>query len=222
MLRCEHCGVGLPGAPRACPLCQGALTGEPDETGRAFPDLPEGGSVIRRKLLSWIAFGTACMAAVCIAINLILPAGGGWSLFVAAGIASLWIDFGIMLKKWRNLPKSILWQVAVVSLIAYVWDRFTGFHGWSVDYVLPILCICAMIAMTVVSKIRKLHAQDYVLYLGLDCMLGLVSFVLILTGAVRVVTPSALCFASSLIFLAFLLFFEGKSVLDEIKRRTHL
>lgn len=222
MLRCEHCGIDLLGAPSTCPLCQSVPSGTPDETERAFPDLPMLDPVINRRLLSWIAFATACMAVVCIAINLIFPAGGWWSLFVTAGIASLWIDFGIMLKKWKNLPKNILWQVAVVSLIAYVWDRFTGFHGWSVDYVLPMLCICAMIAMTVVAKIKKLHIQDYILYLGLDCVLGIVSFVLILTGAVRVVIPSALCFASSLIFLAFLLFFEGKSLLAELQRRMHL
>lgn len=222
MLRCEYCKIDLPGTQASCPLCQGALTGTPDETGRAFPDLPAAGAVARRKLLRWIAFITACMAAVCIAINLAVPAGGRWSLFVVAGIASLWIDFGIMLKKWKNLPKSILWQVAVVSLFAYLWDRFTGFHGWSLDYVLPLLCICSMIGMVTLARIRKLHVQDYVLYLGLDCLLGLTSLALILTGAVRTTIPSALCFAGSLIFLAFLMFFEGKSVLEEIKRRMHL
>ncbi len=222
MLRCERCKVELPGNVSACPLCQGALTGEPDGSGSAFPELPASSGVVRQKLLSRIAFGTVCMAAVCIAINLSYPVGGGWSLFVVAGIASLWIDIGIMLKKWKNLPKSILWQVAVVSLFAYVWDRFTGNHGWALDYVLPVLCMCAMVAMVVIAKIMKLHAQDYVLYLGLDCLLGLSSLVLILTGTVHVVVPSALCFASSLIFLAFLMAFEGRTVLDEIKRRVHI
>ncbi|MEA5067763.1 MAG: DUF6320 domain-containing protein, partial [Christensenellaceae bacterium] len=116
MLRCEHCNIGLPGTPSACPLCQGALTGTPDGSGRAFPDLPKSGPSAHRRLLQWIAFGTVCLAAVCAAINLILPSGGMWSLFVAAGVASLWTDLGVALKKRRNLPKAILWQVTIMSL----------------------------------------------------------------------------------------------------------
>ncbi|HML49069.1 MAG TPA: DUF6320 domain-containing protein, partial [Clostridia bacterium] len=161
-------------------------------------------------------------AAACVTLNLILPSGGWWSLFVIAGIASLWTDFGIFMKKRRNLPKNILWQVAVVSLIAFFWDLITGFHGWSLDYVLPILASCAMIAMTVVAKARSLDTQDYILYLVIDCILGIVCFILILAGAVRVIIPSAISFGASLVFLAFLLFFEGKALWAEIQRRFHL
>ena len=222
MLQCEHCHVELPEAPARCPLCGSIPDGDPGEHDYRFPALPPAPKTISRVLLAWIAFSAICAAAVCITINLILPAGGWWSLFVVAGIASLWVDFAIMLKKRKNLPKSILWQVAAVSLIAYAWDRFTGFHGWSVDYVLPILCTCAMIGMTLVAKIRKLHIQDYILYLVLVCILGIVSFVLILTGTVRVVIPSAISFGSAILFLAALFFFEGKALWAEIQRRLHL
>ena len=221
MLHCDHCGVDLPGAPGHCPLCQNTPSGTPDSSGQVFPNLPAS-RPISRVLLAWSVFCSISAAVICVAINLVLPAGGWWSLFVMAGIVSLWVDFAIVLKKRTNIPKGILWQVAVVSIIAYFWDLFTGFHGWSVDYVLPILCTCAMVAMTLVAKIRRLHIQDYVLYLVLDCILGFISFVLILVGTVHAVVPSALCFASSVIFLAFLLSFEGKALLAEFQRRFHM
>lgn len=222
MFRCEYCNIDLPDAPSRCPLCQNTPTGLPCGGERRFPILPASKKAASRTFLALIAFGTVCAAVICITINLILPAGGWWSMFVVAGIGSLWMDFAVMVKKRRNLPKSILWQVAAVSLIAYMWDRFTGFRGWSVDYVLPILCTCAMIAMTLVAKIRRLHIQDYILYLVIDCILGPISFILILVGAVHVVIPSAVCFGSSLVFLAALLFFEGRSLWTEIQRRLHL
>lgn len=222
MTRCERCRVELPDAPRRCPLCQGFPEGETGGSNSRFPVLPTPEGTVSRILLVWIAFGTVCGAAICVTVNLILPDVGWWSLFVVAGMASLWADFSIVIKKRKNLPKSILWQVVAVFLIAYVWDRFTGFHGWSLDFVLPILCTCAMIGMTLIAKIRRLHIQGYILYLVMVCILGLVSFVLILTRAVRVVIPSAISFGSSIIFLAALLFFEGKALWAEIQRRLHL
>jgi hypothetical protein len=143
-------------------------------------------------------------------------------MFVLAGIASLWIDFALVLKKQKNLPKSIIWQVIVVSLIAFLWDIFTAYKGWSREFVLPILSVSALLALTVVAKARRLDIQDYILYLMIVCVFGIVSFVLILTGAVRVVIPSAINFCVAVVFLAFLLFFEGKALWAEVQRRLHL
>lgn len=222
MLHCEHCKVDLPGNPGRCPLCQNAPVGTPDNAESRFPDLPSPKQTMDRIIFIWAAFASVCAAAICITINLISHVGGWWSLFVVIGIASLWIDFYLMLKNRKNLPKNILWQVAAVSIIAFLWDFFTGYRGWSLDYVLPILCTCAMVAMTVIAKIRRLDIQDYILYLVIDCILGVVSLVLILTGVTRVIIPSAISFGSSLIFLAFLFIFEGKALMAEIQRRLHL
>ena len=74
-------------------------------------------------------------------------------------------DFAMLYRKRRNFAKSILWQVAFVSAIALLWDFFTGFHGWALDYVLPILCVSAMISIVLLANICKLHVQDYIIYL---------------------------------------------------------
>lgn len=222
MLKCEHCNVTLQGNPKQCPLCLNKPVGMPDQEGERYPLLHEVPPGISRTLRRWVAFGSICAAIICVTINLSQPEGGWWSLFVLAGIASLWIDFLIVAKKRRNLPKSILWQVTIVSSMAILWDVFTGFYKWSLNYVLPILCTCAMVAMVLVAKIRRLHIQDYILYLVMDCILGLISFVLIVTGAVSVVIPSAISFGSALIFFAFLIFFEGRALWAEFQRRMHL
>jgi hypothetical protein len=56
----------------------------------------------------------------------------------------------------------------------------------------------------------------------ISCVFGIVSFVLILTGAARIVIPSAINFCTAIVFLAFLLFFEGKALWAEAQRRFHL
>ena len=221
MLYCKNCKIRFLGTYKRCPLCQGDLTGEADETGNVFPSIPPH-TETNHALMVWLSFGSVATAAVCIAVNLILPSGGWWFWFVVGGIGSFWVSLMLVLKKRKNIPKTILWQVGTLSVLAYFWDRCTGFQGWSLNYVLPILCTCAMVAMSVIAKIRKLNIQNYILYLIIDCVFGLLSFALLVIGKITVIVPSAICFASTIIFLAALLFFEGKALSAEIQRRFHL
>lgn len=221
MLTCRNCKIILSGKYRCCPLCQGDLEGTPEAAGNVFPVIPVRRNA-HRALSAWLAFGSVAAVSVCVAVNLILPSGGWWFLFVVCGIVSVWISLALVLKKRRNIPKTILWQVGVLSILAYVWDRFTGFQGWSLNYVFPILCTSAMLTMSVIARIRKLDIQNYIFYLIIDCVFGILSFTLLVMGRISVVIPSAVCFASTIIFLAALLFFEGKALLAEIQRRFHL
>lgn len=221
MLRCNSCNVDLPGTPKQCPLCKGELTGKGDGGENVFPPRLASQKLFSKKILAITAFVSVCVSAVCIAVNLIFPAGGWWSLFVLAGLFSLWADFAMLYRKRRNFAKSILWQVAFVSAIALLWDFFTGFHGWALDYVLPILCVSAMISIVLLANICKLHVQDYIIYLIIDCVLGVSTLILILTGVLHTVIPCAVCFCASVIFLAALLFFQRKALWAEIQRRFH-
>lgn len=221
MLRCKNCKVGFSGKYKRCPLCQGELTGETDETENVFLPISQHGKE-DHVLMTRLAFGSVAAVAVSTAVNLVLPSGGWWFLLVVGGIVSFWISLILVLKKRKNIPYTILWQVGVLSILSYCWDRLTGFHGWSLNYVFPILCTSAMVAMSVIARVRKLNIQDYILYLIIDCVFGLLSFALLVMGKVTVMIPTAVCFASTVIFLAALLSFEGKALLAEIQRRFHL
>lgn len=222
MQRCEHCGVTVRGRAQICPLCQNLLTGINSDAEYIFPKKTPPKPIVSLHALTWLGFFTVCAAAICVCINLILPAKGWWSLFVVAGFFCLWADFGLIMRKRRNLQKTIVWQVAFISIIAYLWDRFTGHHGWAVDYVLPIMCTGAMVSMFLLARIQKLQIQDYILYLGMVCILGLGALILILTDTVRIAIPMAICFCTSVAFLAFLIFFEGRVLKAELQRRFHL
>lgn len=219
MLYCENCKVHLSGKHMRCPLCKGKLTGEADGAENLFPVIP---AHIDHAMLMRLSFGSVVVAAVSFAVNLILPARGWWSLFVLFGIVSFWASLALVLKKNRNIPKTVLWQVGALSLLAYIWDYFTGFRGWSLNFVLPILCTSAMVAMSVIARIKKLDIQNYIFYLVINCVFGILSFTLLVIGTTTETIPSAVCFASAIIFLAALWIFQGKVLRDEIQRRFHL
>ena len=95
MLYCEKCGVYLSGSMERCPLCQGAVTGQPEED--AYPPLPETarpyGLTVRLAGLL-----TAAALTVCAAVNYCFPEGGWWFLFVAAGLVSKIVGCGAAAK----------------------------------------------------------------------------------------------------------------------------
>lgn len=222
MLRCERCKVYLPDNPKKCPLCGNPISGTADEGESFFPVLTEIRRSFIKRLIRWFAFVSICVVLICLSLNIFLLNNSFWSFFIIAGIGSFWLDFIMLTKKYKHSVKNILWQTATLSIIALLWDIVTGFRGWSVDFVFPILCICSMSAIFLYSNIRKLHIQDYIFYILINCVLSIVSLVVSIVMTREMIIPSVISFIASIIYIMVLLFFHRRSLSDEIRRRTHL
>lgn len=218
MKKCEKCSVKIADTHQICPLCQDDLIGE-DSHQIVYPIIN-----IKKDFLSsflrFIAFTSIASIFICLAIN--LSVGGTWWLYVAAGVASGWMVTGITLKTRHNVPKCIMWTTGLLTILAIIWDFSTKYKGWSIDYILPIACCCAMFAIAIVGRIKKQRIEENIAYMIIDILFGITSMLLLLIGVVNVAYPSAICVAVSAISLTGLLVFEGKSVLAEIVRRTHM
>jgi len=209
------------GTIRICPLCQGPLSGKADPAEDVYPNIPLSGK-LSAPLLRLLFLAAAAAAAVCGASLLCAPQYGWLALSILAGIGSGCLTVGIAVRKRKKPFKAVFWQICVLSLLAVAWDCGTGFRGWSLDFVLPILYACTMLAMAVAARLLHLQVQDYLVYLVMDILLGLLPLLLLLFGALRIVYPAAVCVAVSLILLAVLALFEGPALKGELLRRLHL
>lgn len=220
MKHCAHCRVDISGDPQHCPLCNNDLQGASDGPG-IFPEIP---LVLQKnkQFLRIIAFAMVAAAVICVLINLLRPEKGWWSLFVVAGIVSFWLSVLFIVTKRGNLHKTITWLTALWSIVALLFDLATGFHRWSINFVIPITCTCAMISMTLLARILKLDMRDYTIYLVIDAIFGIVSLFLLLFGELTVRVPSIICVGASVLSLAGLFIFEGKAMLEELQRRMHI
>ena len=218
MLYCENCKVSIRGNHDKCPLCQGDVIGEPNELN-AFPIIKE-----EKHLLSLILKITALITIVACAISVLINIGfgGKWSFYVIAGVITGWIVIWITVKMHGNITKNTIWLTVIISILSIIWDISTGYRGWSIDYVLPIICCFAMIEMFIVANIKRLKIEDYIVYLIIDILFGIIPLILLLIDLVKIVYPSLICVAGSIISLAILIIFEGKALKAEIVRRVHL
>lgn len=70
-------------------------------------------------------------------INFMMAGVLNWFWFAGAGCACAWLVVMVAYYKRRNILKNEMWQLLLISVIVILWDRFTGWKGWSVDFVIP-------------------------------------------------------------------------------------
>lgn len=221
MQNCTYCKVKIKGEHIVCPLCAGILDDKGDPKEDVFPYIPtiyqEFNLFIRVLILISIVAVVASFAA-----NIIFAKESRWSLLVAAGISCMWISLFFIIRKKNNIAKTILWQVGIISILSVIWDRSMGFIGWSIDYVIPSVCVLAMIVMAVGAKILKIGVRDLIIYLLIDAIFGFVPAIFIIFGWLNVIFPSVICVAASIISLSALILFEGDNMKVELKKRMHI
>ncbi|MFA6948492.1 MAG: DUF6320 domain-containing protein [Eubacteriales bacterium] len=221
MKHCDKCGVDVRGNSEFCPLCQGTLTGESEPVYSIYPHIE---TLYSKNRLFFKLTMTASVAAavVCAAINWMTRGHGWWSLYVLFALACFWIILRLAIRKQNNLPKYITVQIVVLSALACLWDAFTGWRGWSLNYFFPIASTVGVLSLLAISQIMRMRPADYIVYLIVDFLAGAVSFIFYLTGLCDIALPVVICVSCSIISMAAVVIFEGKNILSELEKRFHL
>lgn len=216
---CEKCRISVRGNREFCPLCQSRLTGE----GGPEP-FPAVKTIYRQYQLffKWLVFGTSAAAVTCVAVNLMLPETGVWSLFALLGLGCFWLIMYLAIRRKGGISRYIANQASIVAAGSVVWDAVIGWRGWSLDYVMPITFTVAMLAITVVARVLRSAASEYVASLVLIGFGGLIPLIFYFTGALHIEIPSLICVACSLILFVGLLVFEGGAMKYELSKRFHV
>lgn len=202
-----------------CPLCQCELTGEPEED--MFPRLPEPRfkSGFLKKLISFIAISSIV---ICLLTDYMLSGKPTWSLISSAGIVCAWLTTSLGIAYRKRILKNITLQLFLITALSVLWDMFMGWRGWSVDFVLPCACICAVVSIFIIAKVLKLNMGEYVLYLIIGGIYGFLPAICLAAGLVQIIYPSVICTGVDIIFVSALFIFRGKTTTDEIERRFHI
>lgn len=203
MQYCPKCKIEIRGNKSCCPLCQGQLTKEPENP--AFPTLHRskvtGFSIIRMAtflfLVLEIVMGTMGYLAEH-ELRHPLP----WVSLVMIGSVVAWVDLILAMYLRNNIMKIITFEVYVAMVIDYVIDRITGYHGWSVIWMIPATFFGLAIVTVCIGRIRKMRLEDYIFYLAVDAVLCMLQVVPILHGHNAFEWPAVICMACYLILAA--------------------
>ncbi|MBQ6809250.1 MAG: hypothetical protein IJP09_00910 [Clostridia bacterium] len=219
MKHCSKCKLDVRTNSEVCPLCQNKLTGENEEA--MYPTIP---TIYKKFELFFKIFFMASigLAVVCVATNLMFSPSNAWWPFAVFGIFCIWLSVFHIIKRRKNIPKTILTQAVISAVLCVIWDFWTGWHGWSIDFVLPIIFTVAMIGLFIVARCLKLKEQEYIMHFTTIVVFCIITVIFYALDITNIVIPSIICFSSGIITLAALIIFDGKSMKEELRKRFHL
>lgn len=146
-----------------------------------------------------------------------------WTLFTAGGVATMWIASSIGFFKRYNLLKNLMWQLLIGTIISFIWDALTGWHSWSVDFVLPIMSVGILFAMYAIAKAQKSPVREYLIYEIMAAGYGLIlPGILLLCKVVKRPTVSMFGALVCFLFLVGVLLFKGREFKEEMQKNLHV
>ena len=176
-----------------------------------------------KKVLQIFTF--CCIAAIVISMmtDIIISPGMHWSVFVAAGCATMWLTMAVGYVKRFNLLKNAAWQLLIMSGICVLWDLGTGWRGWSVNIGIPDICLLIQVVMLIISRIRSLSPREYMIYYVMAAVYSMIlPLILLVTGVIHYKTPSVICIGCSFLLLIGLILFKRKEFKEEMHKKFHV
>ena len=220
MKKCYKCDCIINSNVPKCPLCKSNIEDD-NKDESVFPIIPNmyAKHTLVLKLLLFISiFG--CV--ICFFINYIINKKIGWSWFVIAGIFSFWVTFITGIKRRHHFMRLLFAEVILLLVASILWDYFTGWHFWSVTYVLPFLCISYVTVLFFLRIFLKNIFRDYVIYIYVNSLIGLVPLYFILRNLLVVRWPSIVCIIFSIFSILALAIFNHRQMKNELERRLHI
>lgn len=225
MKRCHKCHIEVMGSITRCPLCQNELEKTQvieEESEDLYPRKIERqkDDTLAIKIIGFIVF---IISLISVFLNMILPYQNLWSPIVILIVGTIWLSIVIAIKYHKSLLKCLWQQMVIMTAVAIMIDFLAGKQGWSLTFVMPIVFTSSMIVMFFLSKILRLEVGDYMIYLLLDALFGLIPILVLLSPfEMSIRLPSYICILTSLISVVGLILFEGKAILNELKRRLYI
>lgn len=220
MKKCYKCNVNINSAGTTCPLCNSTIEEEVIEEN-VFPVIP---SMYTKNALFFklLLFASILGSIICTVINYIVSNKISWSLFVTAGIVSFWVTFITGIKKRNHFMKLLFSEVILVMIASILWDYFTGWHLWSLTYVIPFLSIAYISTLFFLRIFIKNVFKDYIIYIYINSLIGIIPLYFIFKDVVTNNWPSIFCVLFSFCSILSLAIFNHKQMKNEIERRLHI
>ncbi|MBE6148347.1 MAG: hypothetical protein E7167_02495 [Firmicutes bacterium] len=218
MKQCKKCNILLDVMTNNCPLCNSEI----DDIKNFKSSYPFISDIINKHFFRKIILFLVCLTSlIVLVLNYFLTPTIKWSMFVILQLFLSYYIFYNILNGRKKVIKSLLALNVIVSSISVFWDVYTGFHGWSTNYVLPSLCISYGAFMLLLRFIDYFAFRESSNYIYLNICLEFVPMILVYLGYAKL---NVLIYLSSIfcvLNLLILVIFDGSDLKEDILKKMH-
>lgn len=219
MSKCIKCNVEVNSVTNRCPLCNSELKKWKKEDS-IYPNKV---NVLNNALVKKIILLIMILCSVAtFAVNYFLTPNISWSLFVVIQIVIIGLIISRIMSGRNKVLKSLFTASFIICGISIFWDMYIGFKGWSLDYVLPSLCISYSIFVLILRIVNYLAFRENSSHIYLNIMLGFVPLILLFFNYINVPVLAYLSGILAFLNLLILLIFDWSDVKDFIMKKLHL
>lgn len=221
MKRCAICGAKLTGQRKICPLCGQTLDSSvTQEDFEVYPTVPI--RLTYRALNRIITLWGVVMLALLVVLKLTVLRRMPYFWPLCLGVAGLHVILLAGVRKWRNVPKSVMYASVACVLLSLALDLLTGWRGWSLNFVLPILGGgLESFFFALCLSVRGRH-NAYGIYFFLSSLWAVAVLILALTGVITIWIPTLVATVLAAVLMILLTALQGRDFLSELSRRFHI
>ena len=227
MKTCPHCHIQVGGDTGYCPLCQNRLTGEEPSTPWFPPTAPRiHRATLFYKIVSFVTLALTVVAGVFDFLLLETP-HLHFSLLMLVWVVAGLMVLRVLLRRRYNGPRLVFNLLLLLSVLIIFTDWFTGYTGYSLDLVVPILCSVTLVCNFIFAFLHSRFTANALVYLLMNIGVGVLPYLLLFfrVGKGRIdghSAPWAICLIISVITFLGLVIFQGRALRSEIEKRLHL
>lgn len=217
MNKCLKCNVLVDTLTDKCPLCNSEMKVSKCST---YPKLK---LKLTSSLFRKIIFLIAVMVCIAVAlINYLLTPSIKWSFFVVLQILLMYYVFYHLLNGRQKVVKLLFILNILVCGVSIFWDYYTGFRGWSINYVFPSLCITYGIFMLILRFVSYFAFRENSSYIYLNVCLEFLPILLLNLDKLSVGILAYTSAGLGMLNLFILILFDGSSLKSDIARKLHI
>lgn len=151
-----------------------------------------------------------------------VPFDKSWDGLIGGCLLYLMFTFHVSFLGRRGYQFKMIMQTIGGLLLVILIDIILGFHGWSLNYVLPGVFVLTDVAILILMLVNSRNWQSYIPVQMLLVLLSLIGVILYALDVIKVWPPALLGFAIVCVIFVCTVIIGGSRSRQELRRRFHL
>ena len=217
MVKCNKCNVELDTIADICPLCNSEVKNKKNTT---YPVIKN--NLTKSLLMKKIFFINCINCIIILLINYFCTPNVKWSIFVVIQLILTYFIFCKVLSGRNKILRLLFMLNFIISVISIFWDYYVGFSGFSINYVLPSLCISYGIFMIILRFVKYFAFQENTSYIYLNVCIAFVPLILVKLGKITFPLLAVISSVMGVINILVLIIFDWTNFKEDIRKKLHM